>query len=82
MSALQSWIQEKESVFLYSVLAAAETAPERRALFDTLAKDGASQEYLTTFRREFELIEEVLTGRECHDFLASHMSELQPEMRG
>jgi vacuolar iron transporter family protein len=43
MSALQSWIQEKESVFLYSVLAAAETAPERRALFENLGREAESQ---------------------------------------
>ena len=43
MSALQSWIQEKESVFLYGVLAAAETAPERRVLFENLAREAESQ---------------------------------------
>jgi len=55
---------------------------ERRALFDTLAKDGASQNYLTAFRREFVLIEEVLAGRECRDFLTSYVSKLQSEVRG
>lgn len=43
MSTLQSWIQEKESVFLYGVLAAAETAPERRTLFENLAREAESQ---------------------------------------
>jgi VIT1/CCC1 family predicted Fe2+/Mn2+ transporter len=43
MSGLQSWTQEKESVFLYGVLAAAETAPERRALFENLAREAESQ---------------------------------------
>ena len=43
MSALQSWTQEKESVFLYGVLAAVETAPERRALFESLAREAESQ---------------------------------------
>jgi len=43
MSALQSWTQEKESVFLYGVLAAAETAPDRRALFANLAHEAESQ---------------------------------------
>jgi hypothetical protein len=42
MSALQSWIQEKESVFLYSVLATAETAPERRAFFENLGREAES----------------------------------------
>ena len=43
MSAIDSWTQEKESVFLYGVLAAAETLPERRALFEMLARESESQ---------------------------------------
>src|SRR3954468_7546328 len=43
MSAHDSWTQEKESVFLYGVLAAAESLPERRALFEKLAREAESQ---------------------------------------
>jgi VIT1/CCC1 family predicted Fe2+/Mn2+ transporter len=43
MSARDSWTQENESVFLYGVLAAAETLPERRGLFEKLAREAQSQ---------------------------------------
>ena len=43
MSAQQNWIQEKESVFLYTVLATTESTPERRALFAKLGHEAESQ---------------------------------------
>jgi len=43
MSALDSWTQEKESVFLYGILAATEPSPERRALFQKLAGEAEAQ---------------------------------------
>ena len=43
MSARESWAQEKESVFLYLALAAAERAPERRELFARLAREAEAQ---------------------------------------
>jgi vacuolar iron transporter family protein len=43
MSARESWGQEKESVYLYRVLAEAEPAAERRALFAQLAREAEAQ---------------------------------------
>ena len=43
MSALDSWTQENESVFLYGVLATSESSPERRTLFEKLAREAQSQ---------------------------------------
>jgi VIT1/CCC1 family predicted Fe2+/Mn2+ transporter len=43
MSALDSWTQERQAVFLYGVVAAAESSPERRALFERLAREADSQ---------------------------------------
>src|SRR4051812_36890980 len=43
MGALESWTQEKESVFLYGVLAASDPSPTRRALFEKLAGEAESQ---------------------------------------
>jgi VIT1/CCC1 family predicted Fe2+/Mn2+ transporter len=43
MNALESWTQEKESVFLYDVLAASERSPERRALFEKLSGEASGQ---------------------------------------
>ena len=43
MSLADSWNQEKEAVFLYGVLADAETSPDRKQLFQKLAIEAASQ---------------------------------------
>ncbi len=43
MSAHESWLQERESAFLYTVMAEAETSPERRALFSNLATEAEGQ---------------------------------------
>jgi len=43
MGARDSWTQEKESIFLYAALAASEPSPERRALFEKLAREAESQ---------------------------------------
>jgi VIT1/CCC1 family predicted Fe2+/Mn2+ transporter len=43
MSARESWAQEMESVFLYRVIAEAESSPERRNLFTKLAGEAESQ---------------------------------------
>jgi len=43
MGARDSWTQEKESVFLYTALAASEPSPERRALFEKLAREAETQ---------------------------------------
>lgn len=43
MSALDSWTQEKESAFLYRVLAGAERSADRRALFGKLAQEAEQQ---------------------------------------
>ena len=43
MSALDSWQKEMDSVFIYRVIAQAEKAPERHALFKKLATDAESQ---------------------------------------
>jgi VIT1/CCC1 family predicted Fe2+/Mn2+ transporter len=43
MSARESWEHEMESVFLYRVVAEAESADDRRALFKTLAGEAEAQ---------------------------------------
>jgi VIT1/CCC1 family predicted Fe2+/Mn2+ transporter len=43
MSARDSWMQEKESVYLYGAMAVAEHAPERRKLFSDLATEAEAQ---------------------------------------
>ncbi len=43
MSAVDSWGQEKESAFLYRVLAQAEESPRRRELFARLAQEAEAQ---------------------------------------
>ena len=43
MGARESWDHEQESIFLYGVLADAEPAPERRALFAKLAEEARGQ---------------------------------------
>jgi vacuolar iron transporter family protein len=43
MGAVDSWGQEKESAFLYRVLAEAETSPQRRELFARLADEAEAQ---------------------------------------
>jgi VIT1/CCC1 family predicted Fe2+/Mn2+ transporter len=43
MAIRDSWLHERESVFLYKVLAEVETAPERRALFAKLAGEADAQ---------------------------------------
>jgi vacuolar iron transporter family protein len=43
MSVLKSWTQEMESAHLYRELSRAEPLPERRALFESLAKEAESQ---------------------------------------
>src|SRR5882757_8244334 len=43
MSAVDSWNQEREAVFLYGVLADVETSPDRRQLFEKLAREAESQ---------------------------------------
>jgi VIT1/CCC1 family predicted Fe2+/Mn2+ transporter len=43
MSALDSWTQEKEAVFLYGVVAEMEPSPERRTMFEKLAHEAESQ---------------------------------------
>jgi VIT1/CCC1 family predicted Fe2+/Mn2+ transporter len=43
MGAANSWKQEKEAVFLYGVLADVETSPDRRQLFQNLAREAESQ---------------------------------------
>jgi hypothetical protein len=39
MSARDNWIQEKQAVFLYGVLAVVDESPERRELFAKLARE-------------------------------------------
>ena len=43
MSARESWGHEMESVFLYRVVAEAEPADDRRALFNKLAGEAEAQ---------------------------------------
>jgi len=43
MSARESWTHEMESAFLYGVIAAAETSPERSALFHKLGDEARAQ---------------------------------------
>jgi VIT1/CCC1 family predicted Fe2+/Mn2+ transporter len=43
MSAVDSWKQEKEAVFLYGVLADAESSPDRRQLFQKLSVEAEAQ---------------------------------------
>src|SRR2546423_121349 len=43
MSAADSWLQEREAMFLYGVLADVETAPDRRQLFQNLAHEAGKQ---------------------------------------
>jgi VIT1/CCC1 family predicted Fe2+/Mn2+ transporter len=43
MNAGAKWLQEMESVFLYRVIAAAETSPAHRALFEKLAGEAEKQ---------------------------------------
>jgi VIT1/CCC1 family predicted Fe2+/Mn2+ transporter len=43
MGAPDSWLQEMESVYLYGALAEAETAPDRRELFQRLAREATAQ---------------------------------------
>src|SRR5579872_3616547 len=43
MGAVDSWGQEKESAFLYRVLAEAERSPRRRELFARLAEEAEAQ---------------------------------------
>jgi len=43
MSALDSWTQEKQSAFLYRVIAGAERSADRRALFAKLAQEAEEQ---------------------------------------
>jgi glycosyltransferase domain-containing protein len=50
---------------------------ERRGIFNKLQNDAATPAYVTKFKRELAQIEEVLTGREFHEFLLRHMSKFQ-----
>jgi VIT1/CCC1 family predicted Fe2+/Mn2+ transporter len=43
MSARESWLQERESAFLYDVMAEAESSADRRALFKKLAGEATGQ---------------------------------------
>ncbi len=43
MSALDSWTQEKQSAYLYRVLATTELSPARRTLFASLAEEAEGQ---------------------------------------
>lgn len=53
----------------------AQTAAPRE-MFSALAKDGASDAYLKTFRYEFEETERVLYGKEFNEFLRDQAPEL------
>src|SRR6185312_1181135 len=50
---------------------------ERAALFRKLAADGASDSYIGAFRKEFEAIEQVLTGSDFASFIARYAAEFE-----
>jgi len=61
MSAHESWAAEIESIFLYCVIAKAETSAERRGLFEKLAAEAEAQAAL--WRAEAERVGEKLPER-------------------
>jgi hypothetical protein len=68
--AVLDWMKTRRR---YSVLR------ERKALFATLRRHGASEVYLKSFRAELERIEDVTTGQAFRAFLQAHAGGLLPE---
>jgi len=60
------WVKNRRRLFV---------SRERAALFTKLAADAASEAYIAAFRREFETIEQVLTGPDFADFIANYAPE-------
>jgi len=50
---------------------------ERRALFNQLARHGATLEYLEEFRRELAGVDDVLTGKDFAGFLSSCCAQIR-----
>jgi vacuolar iron transporter family protein len=81
MSARESWVQEKESVYLYRVLAEAERVPQRRELFARLALEAEAQAaiWATEAARAGERLPDAYVPRARSRLVAALARRLGPE---